>query len=61
MLSAAGLDPTAYDPRSFALNSFHQPIVLRVIGEGDGSFDAGEFSRVLRPALPRAGDVSKVR
>ena len=39
-LSAAGVDPAAVDPRTFALSSMGQPVAIRVTGETDGQFNA---------------------
>ncbi len=39
-LSAAGVDPTSVDPRSFAMSSLGQPVAILVEGEEDGRFDA---------------------
>ncbi len=41
-LAAAGIDPTAVDPRTFALSSLGEPVAIQVIGEADGSFDPGD-------------------
>lgn len=41
-LAAAGIEPTAVDPRTFALSSLGQPVALRVTGEADGRFDGGD-------------------
>jgi hypothetical protein len=41
--TAAGLDPVAVDPRTFALSSLGDPTALRVTGETDGRFDDGDF------------------
>ena len=42
-LQNAGVDATTIDPRTFALSSQGQPVAIRVAGEDDGSFDAGDF------------------
>lgn len=41
-LLAAGVDPATLDPRTFALSSQGRPVAIRVIGEADGRFDAGD-------------------
>ena len=41
-LTLAGVDASAFDPRTFALTSLGQPVAIRVIGEADGSFDPGD-------------------
>ena len=41
-LAVAGVDPAAVDPRTFALSSLGQPVAIRVTGEADGRFDAGD-------------------
>lgn len=38
-LAAAGVNPAAVDPHTFALSSLGQPIAIRVTGEEDGQFD----------------------
>jgi len=42
-LIKAGVDVSALDPRSFAMSSQGQAIAIRVAGESDGKFDAGDF------------------
>ena len=42
-LQAAGVDIAAIDPRTFAMTSQGRPVAIRVAGEADGSFDAGDF------------------
>lgn len=42
-LAAAGLDTAPLDPRTFSLTSLGSPAALRVTGEADGRFDAGDF------------------
>lgn len=39
---AAGIDPAAIDPRSFSMSSQGLPVAIRVLGETDGRFDAGD-------------------
>lgn len=41
-LLAAGVDPATIDPRTFALSSQGWPVAMRVVGEADGHFDAGD-------------------
>ena len=41
-LTAAGVDSAALDPRTFALSSLGQEVAIRVTGEADGNFDAGD-------------------
>lgn len=41
-LTAAGVDVSASDPRSFALSSLGQPVAIYVTGEADGVFDAAD-------------------
>ncbi len=41
-LQNAGVDVSTIDPRTFALSSQGQPVAIRVAGEADGSFDAGD-------------------
>ena len=41
-LAAAGVDPAAVDPRTFALSSLGQAVAIRVTGQADGRFDAGD-------------------
>ena len=38
-LVAAGVDPAAVDPRTFALSSLGQPVAIAVTGDTDGRFD----------------------
>lgn len=38
-LTAAGVDPAAVDPRTFAMSSSGRAVAIRVTGEADGSFD----------------------
>ncbi len=42
-LQNAGVDTTAIDPRTFAMSSQGQDVAIRVVGESDGSFDAGDY------------------
>ncbi len=42
-LQTAGVDPATIDPRTFAMTSRGQPVAIRVSGEEDGRFDAGDF------------------
>ncbi len=42
-LAAAGVDPSTADPRTFALSSLGRPVAIRVEGESDGRFDAGDY------------------
>lgn len=42
-LQDAGVDVSNIDPRTFAMSSQGQPVAIRVAGEADGSFDAGDF------------------
>ncbi len=39
---AAGLDPAAADPNTFAMSSLGKPIAIRVIADEDGQFEEGE-------------------
>ncbi|MCS6842915.1 MAG: C25 family cysteine peptidase [Caldilineales bacterium] len=41
-LSAAGVNLSAVDPRTFAMTSLGQPVAIRVVGEADGRFDPGD-------------------
>jgi hypothetical protein len=38
-LAAAGVDPAAVDPNTFAMSSMGQSVAIRVTGEADGKFD----------------------
>ena len=54
-LSAAGVDPTTVDPRTFAMTSLGQPVSIRVTGESDGHFDSTDriefFGQQFRSTL----------
>lgn len=39
----AGVDPAHVDPRSFAMSSLGQPVAIRVVADGNDSFDPGEY------------------
>ena len=59
-LSAAGVDPTTVDPRTFAMTSLGQSIAIRVTGESDGHFDSVDriefFGQQFLSSLPDALD-----
>ena len=42
-LAAAGVDPAAVDPRTFAMSSLAQPVAIRVTGDADGRFDGADL------------------
>jgi len=42
-LSAAGVNPAEADPATFAMSSLGQPVAIRVVDDGDASFDDGEY------------------